>query len=267
MSTTSTAPATIDVSQTARVPFGRLVQVELRKAMDTRAGFWLIVSIGIIVLLAEAITLIVVVVQDEPMTYGDFVGAAAYLTGIFLLPVLGIMLVTSEWSQRTAMVTFTLEPRRGVVVAAKALTGVILTLGAAALALVLGAVCNLIYAGLQGGADWDLGWRFLGGFLITQTLSMLGGFALATLLLNTPAAIVAFVVYRWVLPILLGIGGEAMDWLGRIVPWIEFQQAQGPVYDLTVDGEEWGHLLTTGFIWLVLPLAIGMWRVLRAEVK
>ena len=36
-----------------------------------------------------------------------------------LLPVLGIMSVTSEWSQRTAMVTFTLEPSRSRFLAAK----------------------------------------------------------------------------------------------------------------------------------------------------
>jgi ABC-type transport system involved in multi-copper enzyme maturation permease subunit len=263
---TPSAPITLDIASTPRVPFSRLVRVELRKSMDTRAGFWLMATIAIIVLLAEAIALIVTVVQDEPMSWGDFVGAAAFLAS-FLLPILGIMLVTSEWSQRTAMVTFVLEPRRPHIFAAKALTGVILTLGTAALALALGAVCNLIYAGFTGNGDWELGWRFLVGFLITLVLDMLGGFALATLLLNTPAAIVAYFAYRWVLPILLGIGAEFIDWLSDIVPWIEFQSAKEPVYDLTVNGEEWGHLLTAGFIWLVIPLAVGMWRVLRAEVK
>ena len=58
------------------------------------------------------IALIVVLVQDEPIKLDDFVGIANFISG-FLLPVLGIMLVTSEWSQRTAMVTFTLEPHRG----------------------------------------------------------------------------------------------------------------------------------------------------------
>ncbi|MDX6317304.1 MAG: hypothetical protein QOD35_704, partial [Nocardioidaceae bacterium] len=29
-----------------RVPFSRLVRVELRKSYDTRAGFWLLVSIA-----------------------------------------------------------------------------------------------------------------------------------------------------------------------------------------------------------------------------
>ncbi len=36
----------LDVSGTPRVPFARLVSVELRRARDTRAGLWLLVSIG-----------------------------------------------------------------------------------------------------------------------------------------------------------------------------------------------------------------------------
>ena len=45
MSTATSAPMTLDVSQTARVPFSRLVSVELRKMFDTRAGQWLLISI------------------------------------------------------------------------------------------------------------------------------------------------------------------------------------------------------------------------------
>ena len=32
-------------------------------------------------------------------------------------------------------------------------------------------------------------------------------------------------------------------------------------------GEDWAHFAVSGFIWLVVPLVIGIWRVLRAEVK
>ena len=32
-------------------------------------------------------------------------------------------------------------------------------------------------------------------------------------------------------------------------------------------GKEWAQLAVSGLIWLGLPLAIGVWRVLRAEVK
>ena len=256
----------MDLTDTSRIPFPRLVKVELRKSYDTRAGMWLLISIAAIALLTEGIALAVTVVQDEPMSWGDFVGAAAFVTSI-LLPVLGIMVVTSEWGQRTAMVTFALEPRRPHVVMAKMITGIILTLATVVIAIGVGLVCNLIYGAFQGGADWQFGFRFMVGFVITQVFAMLGGFALAALLLNTPAAIVLFFVYRWVLPGLFALGSALMAWFEDLAPWIDFQSAQEPVYDLTVNGSEWGHLIVSGTVWLVLPLVLGLWRILRAEVK
>src|ERR1700754_2565659 len=140
----TTAPlGVLDISQTPRTPFRRLAMVELRKSYDTRAGFWLIAAIGLIVLAAEIIVLAVVTTQDQAISFGDFVGTAAFLTS-FLLPVLGIMVVTTEWSQRSAMVTFALEPRRPHVIAAKALVGVALTLATVVLSIAIGAVCNLL---------------------------------------------------------------------------------------------------------------------------
>jgi ABC-2 type transport system permease protein len=256
----------LDLSSTRPTPFTRLVGVELRKSYDTRAGFWLLAVIGFLVLLTEGIVLAVTVSQDEPMTYGDFVAAAAFVTSI-LLPVLGIMLVTSEWGQRTAMVTFALEPRRPLVFVAKATVGGILTLATIAMALVVGLVCNLLYGAMQGDADWAFGWAGFFGFLITQVFAMLGGFALATLLLNTAAAIVVFFIYRWVLPGLIALGSALLAWFASVAPWIDFQSAQEPLYDMSLDGDEWAHLVVSGIIWLVLPLAVGIWRVLRAEVK
>ena len=47
--------------------------------------------------------------------------SSATLPLAMLLPVIGIMAATAEWTQRTGLVTFTLEPRRGRVVLAKAL--------------------------------------------------------------------------------------------------------------------------------------------------
>lgn len=266
----ATAPdstRTLDLAGTAPIPFHRLVAVELRKSYDTRAGFWLLMTIGLLILLAEGIALVVTVVQDVWMTWGDFVGGAAFVTSI-ILPVLGIMVVTSEWSQRTAMVTFALEPRRRLVIAAKALTGVILTLLTAATAILVGLLCNLVYMALQGDGSWEFGIEYLGGFLIVQTLAMLGGFALATLFLSTPAAIVVFFVYKWALPGLFAIGSALMGWFADVSPWIDFQAAQVPLQDLSIStGEEWGRLLTSGALWLGLPMALGLRRILRAEVK
>ena len=57
---------------------------------------------------------------------------ASYLTWAALglsrlLPLVLLMAMTAEWSQRTAMTTFTLEPRRGRVLAAKVIAGLTLS--------------------------------------------------------------------------------------------------------------------------------------------
>ncbi len=243
-----------------------MLRVELRKSYDTRAGLWLLISIGLLVLAAEVIALSVTTVQDEAMQFGDFVGTAAFLTS-FLLPVLGIMVLTSEWSQRTAMVTFALEPRRSRVIAAKALVGVVLTLATVVVSTVIGAVCNALYGLIEGHVDWTFGWSDFGAFTITQVLAMFGGFALAALFLNTPAAIVVFFIYKWVLPGLFALGAGLMAWFDHLRPWVDFQVAQEAIWDWSTSGRAWAELVVSGFVWLGIPLAWGIWRVLRAEVK
>jgi ABC-2 type transport system permease protein len=258
--------ATLDLTSTPPTPFVRLVRVELRKSYDTRAGLWLLISIGLIVLAAEVIVLAVTTAQDEAMDLSGFVGTAAFLTS-FLLPVLGIMVLTTEWSQRTAMVTFALEPRRPLVIAAKALVGVVLTLATVVVSIVIGVICNGLYGVIEGHVDWTFGWSDFTAFTITQVLAMLGGFALAALLLNTPAAIVAFFVYKWVLPGLFEIGAQLMGWFSDLRGWLDFQSAQQVIWDMSGTGEEWAQLVVSGLLWLGVPLVWGTWRVLRAEVK
>jgi ABC-2 type transport system permease protein len=261
-------PGVLDVSSTAPVPLTRLVKVELRKSYDTRAGFWLLVGIGAVVTLVLGIFTIITLVYEEPIVLGDWIVVAAYLTS-FLLPILAIMLVTAEWTQRSALVTFALEPRRQRVVVAKMIVGVILTLLTLVASFALGVVLNLVCEIAQPDTTgWEVAAGDIAGFTVTQTLAMLGGFALAALLLNTPAAIVLFFVYRFVLPGVFGIMGALSDTLDDIRPWVDFQAAQGDIYEWSLSGAEaWAHLLVSGFIWLVLPLGIGMWRILRAEVK
>ena len=262
----ATQSASLDVAGTAAIPFARLVGVELRKSCDTRAGRWLVMVIAALVVITEVVVLWVTVAQDADVTFGDFTAAAAFVTSI-LLPVLGIMVVTSEWGQRTAMVTFALEPRRPRVIAAKAMVGILLTLVTIAIAMLAGLVCNLLYGVFQGHADWTFGWSGFFAFLLTQVFAMLGGFALATLFLNTPAAIVVFFIYKWALPGLIALGSVFMSWFNDFAPWINFQAAQNELYEPPLTGDQWGQLVVSGTVWLVVPLVIGIIRVLRAEVK
>src|SRR6266545_7142709 len=98
-------PVTIDLNRFPQPPFARLAAVELRKMYDTRAGLWLLISTGLLTAAVMVIQLLVIVTQDLTVGYHGFLIAMNTPMGI-MLPVLGVMSVTSEWGQRTAMVTF-----------------------------------------------------------------------------------------------------------------------------------------------------------------
>jgi ABC-2 type transport system permease protein len=261
------AVLSFDVASTSRVPFGRLIRVELRKLADTRAGRWLLISIVALTLLVLVIQMAVVLGNDLHPTFVDFLQGMNTPMGI-LLPVLGVLSITSEWSQRTAMVTFTLEPSRMRVVLAKMVSLLILALGAWVIGMVLGALANVLYGAFSGNpVIWGSVGKLMGVYLLSYVLSMASGFALGALFLNSPAGIVVYFVYSFVLPIPFAIGAALMGWFDSLRPWIDFGFAQQPLIDGTIAGAEWAHLLVSGLIWLGLPLAIGLWRIRRTEVK
>ena len=263
----TTTAMTLDVASTTRVPFGRLLRVELRKLADTRAGRWLLISIVALTLLVLVIQMAVVLGNDLHPTFVDFLQGMNTPMGI-LLPVLGVLSITSEWSQRTAMVTFTLEPSRMRVVLAKMVSLLVVSVLALAVGLVLGALANVLYGAFSGNTVvWGSAGKLVLTYFITYVLSMGSGFALGALFLNSPASIVVYFVYQFVLPIPFAIGAALMSWFDSLRPWIDFNFAQAPLLDGTISGDEWGHLLTSGLLWLALPLAVGLWRINRTEVK
>ena len=98
------------------IPMSRLIRVELRKLVDTRAGRWLLLGIALVTV--GAVAVYTLAADASELTFEHFVNVSV-LPLSWLLPVLGIMAVTSEWTQRTGLVTHTLEPRRSRVLAAK----------------------------------------------------------------------------------------------------------------------------------------------------
>jgi ABC-2 type transport system permease protein len=264
---TTTYDHTFDISGTTPVPFGRLVAVELRKMADTRAGRWLLISIAALTALVLAIQLAVILSNDLQVDFRDFMIAMNTPMGV-LLPVLGIMSVTSEWTQRTAMVTFTLEPSRSRLILAKFVSTMLIAVVAVVIGLALSVVANLLYGALSGDEVlWDIGVVDVVFYFLLHAIGMATGFAFGTLFLNTAAAIVVYFVYSFVLPGLFQLGAQLIDWFADIQPWIDFAAAQNPLIEGSISGEQWAQLAVSGFIWLVLQLAVGLWRVLRAEVK
>ena len=251
----------VAVDQPAGIPMARLVRVELRKLVDTRAGRWLLA--GIVVATAAAVAVYLFTAGASELTFQHFVNVTV-LPHSWLLPVLGIMAVTSEWTQRTGSVTHTLEPRRGRVLIAKfAATGLLGGL-AVALALAVGAGANVLASTLlDGNGAWDYGVEGLGDTVLFQALSLLAGLALGTLLMNTAAAIAVY----FVLPIAFGLLFSMVDSLTGVAGWIDLTTAQAPLFDHSIAGVEWLQLLATTTWWILLPLAAGLWRLLHREIK
>ncbi|GAB3255947.1 ABC transporter permease [Nocardioides dilutus] len=269
MSTTAPTPAplTLDLDSTPGVPMGTLAKVELRKSLDTRAGRWFV--IGILALLVVVMLIFSFAANDGDKDLEIYLAIAGASLGYFM-PILVIMLVTSEASQRNGLVTFTLEPRRPRVVLAKFLAGVALAVIVMVLAFALAYAGTLLGSATGGDVSWELDAnQIFNGFVLGNVVGVLIGFALGTLIMNTAGAIVAYFAYTLILPTAVGILSALSETFEDLAPWIEFNTAQTPLFsgDYKPSGEEWAQIATSGTIWLVIPLVLGIWRLLRIEFK
>lgn len=260
----SAAAITVDTTRPG-VPLSRLIKVELRKMFNTRSGFWLMMSIAIVALLATIGCILFV--PDENLEYSVF-GTAVGFPMVLLLPVVAILSVTGEWSQRTGLITFTLVPHRAQVIGAKAIAAVLVGVVSMCIAFAIGAVGNIVGATLNGvDVVWDIKLTDFVLIILANVLALLVGFMLGVLIRNTPGAIVAYVAYSFLLPTIFGILAALQDWFKDLQPWIDFNFAQTPLFDGGPSSEEWAQLGTSGLIWLIIPLAVGVWAVMRSEVK
>ena len=267
MSTTTAAPIPIDVTATAQVPMSRLAAVEFCKALDTRAGRWFAGSIVGVCL--AAMIILGLALNEGDKNYLDLLQIAGAILGSFL-PILIVMLVTGESGQRTGLVTFTLEPRRSRVVVAKFLAGIALEVCVMLLAALTAAIGTFIGTLDGSTTDWSLdGNLVFNGFVLANLIGIFIGFAIGMLLMNTAAGIVTYFVYSLILPTVVGFLGYLSEGFEELTPWIEFNTAQIPLFegDYIPTGEEWAQLATAGTIWLIIPLFLGIRRLLRIEFK
>ena len=243
------------------VPFVRLVHVELRKMLDTRAGRWLLIAIGAII----ATTLVILFFNESGHhRFEDYLTATTMPQAI-LLPVVGILAVTSEWSQRTGLVTYALEPRRSRVTWAKFLAAMLVGVAATLLSLVLAMVAHQAAITVQGYAgDWSLDNNTLLGAVLFVLLGVAQGVGFGMLLRNTPAAIVLY----FVLPTAWAFLGGMVSWLDGAAAWLDLNRTMNALFLVdSMTGEQWAQLGTSVAVWVALPVAVGMWLISRSEVK
>jgi ABC-2 type transport system permease protein len=248
-------PAPISARGThARPGLGRLTLVELRKMTDTRAGFWLLLA-------TAALTVAVVVIagftmEEQDLTLRNFVGIACVPISL-LGPVVGILLVTSEWSQRTSLITFTLVPHRSRVLAAKLLAGIALSLIAYQLCLATGLLATAAFDG-----TWSLSGAVIFQNGLSVVLSVIAGIGFGAVLLASAPAIVLF----FVLPTAWGALGQ-IHALEGAAKWLDQSRTMADMGDHALSGTEWARVATSVALWVLVPVILGFWRVKRNDVR
>jgi hypothetical protein len=256
--TTLAAPIRVNHSGVhARPGLARLVAVELRKMVNTPAGLWLQITM-------VALTAAVVIARRVFGEGGDHTFAGVLDVGLqpaaVLLPITGILLVTSEWSQRNGMITFTLAPVRSRVLGAKLIASLVLALATLVMSVAVVAAGVLVASpGVNG--TWSDAAPLIGQSAIFLTTGMVIGVAFGAVLLASTPAIVAL----FALPI-TWTAVASLSFFADAAPWTDTRLALAPLHEEVLSAIQWAQAGTALALWMLLPLLIGIWRITRQEV-
>jgi len=239
-----------------RPGFGRLIAVELRKMVNTRSGFWVPIGVALI-------TMAVAIVASanhggHDATFTDVLHATAQ-PAMYLLPVMGVLLICGEWSQRTTLTTFTLAPSRWRVIGAKLGASTIVSTIALAVCLLLTVVCASALGHAPGGTG-SLPWQVLAQWWLFLVAGMVMGLAFGAALLVSAPAIVAFLL----LPTVLHAVASNIHALDGVARWLDPGASLGSQF--TMNSTEWAHALVTYAAWIGIPIVIGALRIGRGDI-
>jgi ABC-type transport system involved in multi-copper enzyme maturation permease subunit len=190
-------------------------------------------------------------------TYASYLRVAA-LGLTILLPVVAILMLTGEWSQRSVMTTFTQEPRRLRVLNAKLAVAMVLSGGAAVFG---GAVtaAGLGLAAASGRAlEANLTVGAIIGYLLFVLVNVLAGVALGALLQSSATAIAACFALPAAVAVLGATSKLVSDWIDMNTTW-----------NWMLANDWAGHELQISFsiaFWVAVPLAAGVVRTIRRDV-
>ena len=236
--------------------FTTLVAVETRKMADTRSGRWML---GFIVGLAAVALAWKVGHADIPVSFHNYMNPVVGIVA-FGAPLVGLLAMTSEWTQRTALATFTLAPRRSAVIAAKFLASMMLSLALLAVGLLTALAATALGGVIHGDAAFDATFGDLRGALAVVLLQVVMAAAFGALAAHTAIALVAFIAAP---AIWANLGPELLK---GVAPWFDVFAA----YTRLSSSHPLDHgaqTLVSVTVWVVLPAVIGVARSIRREVK
>lgn len=253
----ATGPA-VDAALPAirRLRFSTLLSAELRKMHDTRSGLALLAST---VAASVGVLLWKVAHPAIETSFDNYSRGVATMIAV-LTPLMGLLTMTSEWTQRTALTTFTLAPRRLPVIGAKYVASIVTSLAAVAVGMVLAAGFCAFGGALHGPAvfaGWTGDVRYAVVFVLLQVTM---GAAFGALAANTPVALSLFLLAPTLWAML------ATGPLRAVADWFDIFEAYGRLSsDHPLDSL--GRTATSIAVWIMLPAVAGLIRSLRREVK
>jgi hypothetical protein len=264
MSATTIERVQVRSTDTPEVPLSRLVSVELRKMFNTRSGFWLMASIAIAGLAATVAVIALAPAKD--LTYYTFTKAVGFPITV-ILPMIALLSITSEWSQRSGLTTFTYVPNRGRVLRAKTLSSITVAVASMLFAFAAGAVGNVVGSTIAGTSTvWDLSIGHALTIVLGNLTCLLTGTMLGMLLRSSAAGLVTYFVITLLVPTLSSLLATNQGWYEKVQPWVDLSFAQSFLFEGMHSGTQWAQIATTVAIWIVLPGILGLRLVMRSEV-
>jgi ABC-2 type transport system permease protein len=241
---------------TSTIPFTRLLRVEWLKAIDTRASRWLLAVVALTTV--GMMVVHVLATRSFDQTIDGYLSFTAFAVSL-LLPVMAVLVMTSEWSQRTVLTTFTQEPRRHRVLFAKMGAAGILTGIACGYAAAVSVIALSVSTGLGHDVSWHLSPSVGIGLCLDVALNVAIGVGLGVLLQKSTIAIVAI----FALPTAFSLLATALHSAGQ---WIDSTVA----LDWVAKGEWGAHaakIVVAMLLWIALPITAGIVRTVRREIS
>jgi len=135
MATTQIAPAARErllPPQTGRAGFGDALRSEFTKIKSTRSTYWTLLALVVVCIGIGALTCAGTAAHPQGVSPTNFDATQQSLAGLYVgqlvIAVLGALTITSEYSTGMIRTSLTVQPRRGVVFAAKAVVFAVVTM-------------------------------------------------------------------------------------------------------------------------------------------
>jgi len=235
MSSIATTPRLASMPAKQSPSVTHLTAIELRKMSDTRAGWWL--ELGVLTVMVITVAATCIAGHPNQRTFQHIL-SNALIPAAILLPVIGTLLVTSEWSQRTTLSTFTLVPQRSRVLVAKLFAAT----AASLVPFAFGVAISAAGAAISSSGVHDVG--TVHGAVLAQSLmyvstNMIMGLAFgAALLASAPAIVAQFALPTAIAGLTSAIGKNSF------LAWID-NTTLAPMTQHSLGATQWGRIATT----------------------